>query len=81
MEKIFPKKIRNNEIKNEIDEVKKREEKIKQTDLIYKANKYKYDFQQYETIRSFGESIYTGKINIDEAEKDQINLLDNFDRS
>ena len=81
MEKLFPKKIRNNEIKNEIDEVKKREEKIKQTDLIYKANKYKYDFQQYETIRSFGESIYTGKINIDEAEKDQINLLDNFDRS
>ena len=25
---------------------------------MYKANKYEYDFQQYQTIRSFGESIY-----------------------
>ena len=32
------------------------------TVLIYKAHKYKYDFQQYESIRSFGESIYTGKL-------------------
>ena len=37
--------------------------------------KYIYDFQQYETIRSFGDNIYTGKINIDEAEIDQSNLL------
>ena len=36
--------------------------KIEQKDLKYKANKYLYDFQQFETIRSFGESIYTGKI-------------------
>ena len=26
-------------------------------------------------IRSFGESVYTGKINIDKAEMDQSNLL------
>ena len=45
--------------------------------MIYKANKYKYDFQQYETISSFGESIYGGKIDIDEAEMDQSNLLEN----
>ena len=41
-------------------------------------NKYKYDFKQYETIRSFGESIYTGKSFIDEAEEDQNNLLKNM---
>ena len=58
-------------------EIKKWEEKIKRKDLIYKVNKYKYDFQQYETIRYFGESIYTGKSNIDEAEMDQSNLLEN----
>ena len=29
-------------------------------------------------IRSFVESIYTGKINIDEAEMDQTNLLENM---
>ena len=42
---------------------------------MYKANGYKYDFQQYETIRSFGESTYADKINIDKAEIDQSNLL------
>ena len=42
--------MRNNETKNEIDEIKKQEEKIKRKDLIYKANKYKYNFQQYEAI-------------------------------
>ena len=39
---------------------------------------YKFDFQQYERIRSFGESIYTGKIFVGEAEIDQINLLKNM---
>ena len=43
-----------------------------------KANKYLYDFQQFETIRSFGDSTYTDKINIDEAEMDQDNLLQNM---
>ena len=40
-----------------------------------------YDFQQFETIRSFGVHIYTGKINIDEAEMDQSNLLENMVKS
>ena len=62
--------MRNNEIKNEIDE-------IKQKNLIYKANKYKYDFQQYETMRSLNESFYTVKINIDEVKINQSNLLKN----
>ena len=42
---IFPKEMRTNEIKNEIAEI------IKRKDLVYKKNKYKYDFQQYEKIR------------------------------
>ena len=37
-----------------------------------------YDFQQYKMIRGFGESIFTGKINIDEAEMDQSNLIENM---
>ena len=49
--------------------------KIKRKDLIYRTNKSKYDFQQYETLRSFDESIYAGKITVDEVEEDQINLL------
>ena len=46
--------------------------------MIFKGNKYKYDFQQYETIRYFGERIYTGKIKIDEAKINQRNLLKNL---
>ena len=61
--------MRNNKTRNEIDKIKKWEEKFKRKDLKYETKKYIYDFQQYETISFFGENIYTGKIiNIDEAE-------------
>ena len=68
--------MRIDEIKNEIDEIIKWEEKNNRKDLKYKTNKYLYDFQQFETIRFFGDSIYTGKINIDEPEIDLTNLLE-----
>ena len=68
--------MRTNKIKNEIDEIKKWEEKIRRKDLVYIANKYTYDFQQYKIITSFDDSIYNGKSSIDEAEIDQSSLLD-----
>ena len=68
--------MRIDEIKNEIDEIIKWEEKNNRKDLKYTTNKYLYDFQQFETIRFFGDSIYTGKINIDEPEIDLTNLLE-----
>ena len=70
--------MRTIEIKNEIHEIKQWEEKIKRKDLKHKTKNYTYDFQQYQAIRSFSESIYTGKINIDEAEMDQSSLLKNL---
>ena len=71
--------MRINEIKNQIIyQIEKWGEKIKQEDLKYKTKNYTYDFQQYEKIRSFGESIYAGIISIHEAEMDQINLLENM---
>ena len=45
----------NNEIENEIDDIKKSKKKIYRKDLIYRENKNEYGFQQYETIRSFGD--------------------------
>ena len=63
--------MRNIKIKYKIDNIKKFEKKHSKRirkDLINNANKCKYDFHQYETIRSFDESIYTGKISIDIAE-------------
>ena len=71
MERIFPKYMRTNKLINEIYEVKNWEEKIKRKDLKYKTTNYTYNFQQNETMRSFDESIYTGKINIGEVEMDQ----------
>ena len=36
------------------------------------------NFQQFGTIRSFRDSIFTGNISIDEADMDQTNLLENI---
>ena len=49
--------------------------KIKRKDLKNETKVYIYDFQQYKTIRSFGDNIYTCKFNIDEAEMDESNLF------
>ena len=74
--------MRTNEIKNEIDEIKNWEEKIRRKDLVKqintKTNQYKYDFQQHDTTRSFGDNICKGKINIDEADIDQNSLSDSL---
>ena len=47
-------------------------------DFVYKANKYKYDFQQYETTMFLGDngkSVYNVKTGIDEAEINKSRLL------
>ena len=77
-EGLLSKNMRNNGFKIEIDKFKKWEEKIKRKDLKYETKKYTYNFQQYEKLRSFGDNIYFGKINIDEAEMDLSNLLKNI---
>ena len=73
MKDLFQKTWKN-EIKNEIDAIRKWEEKMRRKHLKYKTIKYLHDFQQFETIRS----INTGKTNIDEAEMDQNNPLENM---
>ena len=53
--------------------------KKRRKDFVYKANKYKYDFQQYETTMFLGDngkSVYNVKTSIDEAEINQSSLLD-----
>ena len=42
--------------------------------LIYKSNKYVYNFQQFETIKSFAKNILACKIALDD-DKYQSNLL------
>ena len=65
-------------MKNERYKIRKQEEKIKSKDLKNEAKKYIYDFQPNETIRSFVESIHTGKINTKGVETDQSNLSKNL---
>ena len=69
--------MRTDKDKNVIVEIKKKD-KIKRKDLKYEAGKYNYHLKQYKTIRSFGESIYSGKISIHKPDMDQTNLLDNM---
>ena len=56
--------------------LKIRKNKIKQ-DLKYETNGHMV-FKKSETIRSFSNSIYNGKISIDEAEMKQTNLYKNI---
>ena len=70
----------------EVLKLEENNENIKSVEGIFtkgmrtnETKKYIYDFQKYETIRSFGENIYPGKINVDEAEMDQSNLLKNLE--
>ena len=75
---IFPKDLESTEIKNEISELIKLEYKINRNDLVYESSKQVYDFIRFQTIRSFGDSIFTGKITLSEADKKQSNLLDDI---
>ena len=54
--------MRTNGIKKELNDIEKWEAKIKRKYLRYETNNYIYDFQQYGTIRSFGENIYNDKL-------------------
>ena len=69
--------MRNYKIKSGFGEITKRE-RNKGNDLKYEIIKYIYDFQPFETIRSFGEDIICGKIAISKTEEGQNNLLDNI---
>ena len=73
VEGTFPKEMRTNEIKDEIDEIKKWDKKINRKDWKYDIKKYVYGIQQFESVRSFGDSIFSNEIVMVEAEEDQSN--------
>ena len=65
-EGLFSKKKKRKimKLKMKYMKLKKWDEEIKRKDLKYKTNKHKYDFQQFEIIRSFGDNIYTREITL-----------------
>ena len=79
IEDVIPKSaLNNNEAEKEIDKIKEIENSIDREKLIYKSNKYTYDFRKFQTIRTFGKDIYEGKITLEEADKDQSDLLNDI---
>ena len=54
---------------------------VNRENLIYKANYYIYTFQQFETIRPFAKNIRDSKFTINNAGKDQDDLLHEVRRS
>ena len=46
--------------------------------MKYETSKHLHDFLHIQTIKSFGDNIYNGKITKNEADKKQINLLNSI---
>ena len=53
--------------KEKLENDKKR---VKKEDLVYETDKYVYNFQHYETIRSFAKYIFDPKIALENTNKD-----------
>ena len=64
------------EAREEINKILKIEKNVDREKLVYEAGRYKYDFRKFNTIRTFGEDIYEGKITLEEADEDQSDLAD-----
>lgn len=64
-------------MKMKLKELKNRENFQTEKISIYKTHKYVYNFQQYNTIRAFASNILI--INLNDADKDQIELLNKED--
>ena len=65
----------NDETKNEFNKIKEIGKNVEREKLLYKASGNTYDFRKFNTIRTFGKNIYEVKINLEEADKDQLDLL------
>ena len=58
-EDVIPKSaFTSNEAREEIKKKLKIEKNVDKEKLVYETGKYKYDFRNFNTIRTFGENIY-----------------------
>ena len=63
------------EAKNELNKIKGIEEKVDSEKAVYRTNKYKYDFTNFQTLNTFGREIYSSKITLKEGDDNQSSLL------
>ena len=65
---MIPKNALNNdEAKKELDKIKEIEKNADREKLVYKTNDYAYNFENFQTIKTFGKDIYDGTITLKEA--------------
>ena len=76
IEDMIPKNaFSNDEVEKEIDKIKEIEDAIDREKLLYKASGNTLDFKKFKTIITFGKDVYEDKVNLEEADKDQSDLL------
>ena len=70
IENVIPKSVfANDEAKEEFNKIKEIEKNVGREKLFYKSDKNKYNFKNFQTIRTFGKDIYEGKITFEKAEE------------
>ena len=72
---MIPENSISEEAKNELNKIKGTEKTVDRENLYYRTNKYTFNFQNFQTISTFGRDIYNGKITTEEADEDQRDLL------
>ena len=63
------------EPREEVDKIVKQEKTVDRENVINRASKYTYSFQNFRAIKTFGRDIYSDKITLKEADEDQASLL------
>ena len=63
------------EAKNELSKIKETEKTVDRENWHYRTNKYTFNFQNFQSINTFGRGIQNGKITTEEADEDQSDLL------
>ena len=76
IKKYIPENILNDEAKKELDKISEIKKDVDREKLVYKTNIHTYDFQTFQTIRTFARDIYNGEISLEEANEDQKKLFD-----
>ena len=68
IEDAIPKnEIKTDEANKELDKTKEIEKTVDREKLVYKANEYAYSFENFQTIKTFGEDIYVCTTTLKEA--------------
>ena len=76
IEDVIPNDVlKNDETEKELDEIKEIEENVDRKKLIYEIHEYTYSFKTFKTMETFGRDLYNGKINTEECDEYQKDLL------